>query len=47
MTGEGILAFLRQKQWASFARRYNGSGQVVRYSAWLRDAYARARTVFA
>jgi hypothetical protein len=37
-----LLRFLRARQWADFARRYNGSGQVERYAAHLIRAYQEA-----
>jgi LAS superfamily LD-carboxypeptidase LdcB len=38
----GLLRFLRTRQWAGFARRYNGSGQVERYAVHLVRAYQEA-----
>jgi hypothetical protein len=37
-----LLRFLRARQWADFARRYNGSGQIQRYAAHLSRAYQEA-----
>lgn len=39
--GMGLDQALRAKDWRSFARRYNGSGQVDHYAGALADAYAR------
>lgn len=37
-----LLRFLRARQWADFARGYNGSGQVESYAAHLIRAYQEA-----
>lgn len=42
MRGNGLLAKLRAKDWAGFARGYNGPGQVPVYSARLRREYEAA-----
>jgi len=39
----GLVGALRNRDWASFARGYNGSGQVDHYAAVLAAAYARHR----
>lgn len=39
MSGNGLLAKLRNKDWIGFTRGYNGPGQVVVYSAKLRREY--------
>lgn len=44
-TDPKLLAAVEQKDWATFARIYNGSGQVPVYSAWLKEAYTDALTV--
>lgn len=38
-----LLDAAKIKSWASFARFYNGSGQVPVYSKWLSDAYEIAK----
>jgi hypothetical protein len=38
-----LLAYLRDRRWAEFARYYNGPGQVERYSGRIRNAYEHAR----
>jgi hypothetical protein len=35
-----LYTALKAKDWKTFARIYNGSGQVDTYSKWLADAYA-------
>jgi murein L,D-transpeptidase YcbB/YkuD len=37
----GIMDELQRHDWAGFARRYNGPGQVAKYSAMMARAYAR------
>jgi hypothetical protein len=39
----GILDELQRKDWAGFAKVYNGPGQVETYSKLLSDAYAAAK----
>lgn len=41
----GMAQFLRDKNWAAFARRYNGPGQVPKYTALLSAAYLKATKV--
>lgn len=38
----GLVPALVSLDWARFARRYNGPGQVAKYSAMLADAYTKA-----
>lgn len=40
-----LLAAIETKDWKTFARIYNGTGQVDTYSAWLSEAYADAVSV--
>ena len=40
-----LLTALRKKDWATFARYYNGTGQVPTYSKWISDAYTLAATL--
>lgn len=40
-----LLNYLRVRDWANFAKYYNGSGQVPAYSAKLRPAYEAAVAV--
>ena len=42
MHHEGLIGLLRARNWRSFARRYNGPGQVTLYAGRLRDAYNAA-----
>ncbi len=37
----GIMDELQRHDWAGFARRYNGPGQVAKYSAMMARAYAK------
>ena len=41
----GLLDELQRLDWEGFARGYNGSGQVERYSRLMRDAYNRLKGV--
>jgi hypothetical protein len=41
LEGWGLDGALRGHDWAGFARRYNGSGQVARYAALIEAAYRR------
>lgn len=43
----GLLGYLRQRDFATFARHYNGPGQVKVYAAKLRSAAADTDTVLA
>lgn len=38
---EGLVEVLRAKDWRTFARTWNGSGQVARYAGLLERAYRR------
>jgi hypothetical protein len=37
----GLSKFLREHNWHSFARGYNGSGQVDKYAGWLQREYVK------
>lgn len=37
-----LLPFLRNRQWTTFARFYNGPGQAETYGAWINQAYQKA-----
>src|ERR1700676_2885283 len=37
--GDTLLQSLQNKDWPTFARYYNGPGQVERYAALIADAY--------
>jgi hypothetical protein len=37
-----LLKFIADGRWSDFARRYNGSGQVQTYGAWLKGAFNTA-----
>ncbi|MGC2111276.1 MAG: N-acetylmuramidase domain-containing protein [Candidatus Korobacteraceae bacterium] len=43
----GLLTYLRQQDFASFAHFYNGGGEVAAYAAQLRNAAADAESVLA
>jgi hypothetical protein len=40
-----LLKAITNKDWATFARYYNGTGQVPKYSAWLKEAYDLAASM--
>jgi hypothetical protein len=42
-----LLRYLREKNWASFARYYNGPGQVDFYAGHIQNAYDHARSLLA
>lgn len=39
--GKGLEKALRRKDWSTFARGYNGSGQVAKYAGFLEAAYRK------
>lgn len=43
LENSGLADELRDKDWAAIARRYNGSGQVTKYSGMMRRAYAKLK----
>jgi N-acetylmuramidase-like protein len=42
-----LIASLRGRNWADFAKYYNGGGQVAAYSGYLRAAYQAAQDILA
>ncbi|MCT4654378.1 MAG: N-acetylmuramidase domain-containing protein [Cohaesibacter sp.] len=43
LENSGLADELRDKDWAAIARRYNGSGQVTKYSGMMRRAYTKLK----
>jgi hypothetical protein len=39
----GLLPALQNEDWRTFAKGYNGAGQVDKYAAWLQSAYTAAK----
>lgn len=42
-----LINYLRHREWPSFTRGYNGSGQVGKYSSWIERAYDEAAEILA